>query len=198
MTHSDQTSPAAKSGKSPSRAEKDHIRANVRANRRTRPDEQRQQLAKRLREASHPALDSAQRVAFYVGVGDEPDTLPLINVLHDRGVVVLLPVVLSDFSLDWAEYEGPQSLEPAGYGLLEPTGTRLGPAAVADVDVVLAPALAIDKAGRRVGNGAGCYDRALSLVPADTPVLAVVFDDEILDGALPEDPHDRRVDAPLL
>ena len=169
----------------------------MREQRHSRTVEERQRFAARLVHAHHPALDSATSVALYVGVGDEPHTLPLVEALHNRGVRVLLPVVLPDFSLDWAQYEGAESLVPAGYGLLEPDGPRLGPAAVGTVDVVLAPALAVDQQGRRIGHGAGCYDRALTYVGAETPVLAIVFDDERLTQPLPEDPHDRRVDGLL-
>ncbi|MDX6723959.1 MAG: 5-formyltetrahydrofolate cyclo-ligase, partial [Solirubrobacteraceae bacterium] len=45
--------------------------------------------------------------------------------------------------------------------------------------------------GRRLGQGGGSYDRALARVAA--PVVAVVFDDEVLDEPIPVEPHDRRV-----
>jgi 5-formyltetrahydrofolate cyclo-ligase len=131
-------------------------------------------------------------------VGDEPDTGPLIAALHDQGITVLLPITLSDFSLDWAVYTGDANLVDARYGLREPTGHRLGVAALADVDVVLVPALAVDADGRRLGQGAGCYDRALTHVPPQVSVLAIVFDDERLTEQLPEEPHDRRVDGVVL
>jgi 5-formyltetrahydrofolate cyclo-ligase len=139
--------------------------------------------------------EGTRRVSCYIGVGDEPDTGPLIAALRDRGIEVLLPITLADFSLDWAVYSGDDDLVDAPYGLKEPVGPRLGVAALAEVDVVLVPALAVDAEGRRLGQGAGCYDRALQHVPASTPVLAVVFDDDRLTDPLPEEPHDRRVDG---
>jgi 5-formyltetrahydrofolate cyclo-ligase len=139
--------------------------------------------------------ESTRRVSCYVGVGDEPDTAPLIAALRSRDIEVLLPITLADFSLDWALYTGDDDLVDASYGLREPAGPRLGVAALAEVDVVLVPALSVDPEGRRLGQGAGCYDRALQHVPAGTPVLAVVFDDDRLADPLPEEPHDRRVDG---
>ena len=106
---------------------------------------------------------------------------------------MLLPVVLPGLDLDWAVYDGPDALGPGPRGLLEPVGARLGRQAIGDADVVLAPALAVDTAGRRLGQGGGCYDRALARVAAQTPVLAVVFAEEVVPGPLPEEPHDRRV-----
>jgi len=173
------------------------LRAMFRRTRAARPEAERAAFAQRLATVQPPALSRATVVSLFRGVGDEPDTRPMINELHRRGVRVLLPIVMPDWSLDWAEYVGEDALAPAGYGLLEPTGPRLGAAAIAEANVVIVPALAIDREGRRLGQGAGCYDRALTFVPTATPVLAVVFDDERLSDPLPEEPHDRRVDGVL-
>jgi len=59
---------------------------------------------------------------------------------------------------------------------------------------VLAPALAVDGAGHRLGQGGGSYDRALTRTSA--PVLAVVFDDELLES-VPVQRHDRPVGGTL-
>lgn len=68
--------------------------------------------------------------------------------------------------------------------------------ALADVDIVLVPALAVDGDGVRLGQGGGWYDRALAEFAQGVPVVAVVFDDEVLPGGmLPLEPHDRCVDA---
>ncbi len=180
----------------PSASAKQRLRTVIRAARSRRPAAERAAFAERLATWTPP--EGARRVSCFVGVGDEPDTRLLIAALTDRGVAVLLPITLSDFSLDWAVYAGHDQLVDARYGLREPTGPRLGTAALAEVDVVLVPALAIDTDGRRLGHGAGCYDRALLHVPAHTPVWGVVFDDERLTEPLPEEPHDRRVDGVLL
>ena len=61
----------------------------------------------------------------------------------------------------------------------------------------LVPALAVATAARGLGQGAGCYHRALQHVAAETPVWAIVFPGERLTDPLPEEPHDRRVDGVL-
>ncbi|WP_345743539.1 5-formyltetrahydrofolate cyclo-ligase [Streptomyces sp. ODS28] len=147
-----------------------------------------------------PELASARTVAAYVSVGSEPGTRPLLDALHERGVHVLLPVLMSDNDLDWGGYTGPESLEPAGRGLLEPSGPRFGPDAVTQADVVLLPGLAVDGRGLRMGRGGGSYDRVLARIEAGvragrTPVLAVLlYDGEVLDE-VPAEPHDRPVHA---
>lgn len=165
----------------------------MRAARAARPQSERAAFAERL--AAWIPPPGVDRITCFVGVGDEPDTGPLLRSLRAREIDVLLPITLADFSLDWARYTGDDDLVDARYGLREPTAPRLGPAGISSAGVVLIPALAVDGDGRRLGQGAGCYDRALTHVAASTPVLAVVFDDERLATALPEEPHDRRVDG---
>ena len=134
----------------------------------------------------------AATVAAYASVGTEPGTGVLLEDLLALGKRVILPVVQPDLDLDWAVYTGERSLAPAGRGLLEPTGVRLGPEAVATADVVVTPGLAVDWSGMRMGRGGGCYDRALGRVPVGTPVVTMLYDGEVLD-AVPSAAHDRRV-----
>ena len=175
--------------------DKKQLRAAIRARRATRSGEEQQAFAQELARWRPP--NGTIRVALFLGVGDEPDTRPLVDALRAAGIEVIVPITLDDFSLDWAVYTGPDDLADGRFGLREPTGPRLGAAAIGTADVVLVPGLAVDADGRRLGQGAGCYDRSLPHVAADTPVLAVVFPDERVAGPLPEEPHDRRVDGVL-
>nr|WP_284288248.1 5-formyltetrahydrofolate cyclo-ligase [Angustibacter aerolatus] len=98
---------------------------------------------------------TATTVATYAAVGREPPTAGLVAALHARGLQVLLPVVLPDLDLDWAQDDGVRRPGPDGPHVPEPGGARLGPHAVARADVVVAPALLVDRAGRRLGQGGG-------------------------------------------
>ena len=133
-------------------------------------------------------------VACYVSVGSEPGTGRLLGMLDDLGKRVLLPVLCPDYDLDWSVYSGDQGLTSAARGLVEPVGPRLGADAVAGADVVLAPALAVDHRGNRLGRGGGSYDRALARVPAGVPIAALLYDGEAV-AHLPSDPWDRPVTA---
>jgi 5-formyltetrahydrofolate cyclo-ligase len=141
-----------------------------------------------------PEVRRAATVAAYVSIGTEPGTGPLLDALTAMGRRVILPVVLPDLDLDWAVYDGPGTLARARRGLLEPTGPRLGLDAVATADVVLTPGLAVDRSGMRLGQGGGCYDRALGRVPVGTFTCTLLYDEELLD-VVPSAPHDRRVTA---
>jgi 5-formyltetrahydrofolate cyclo-ligase len=134
----------------------------------------------------------AATVAAYASVATEPGTGPLLDGLLATGRRVLLPVLLPDDDLDWAEHTGP--LARAARGLLQPAGPRLGPHAVATADVVIVPGLAVDATGMRLGRGGGSYDRALARVPVGTPVCVLLYDDEVVER-VPADSHDRGVTA---
>ncbi|MGW4228474.1 5-formyltetrahydrofolate cyclo-ligase [Streptomyces sp. NPDC004980] len=144
-----------------------------------------------------PEVTGARTVAAYVSVGREPGTHALLDTLRARGVRVLLPVLMPDNDLDWAAYEGAEHLVPAGRGLLEPDGVRLGPGAVLGADVVLLPGLAVDRRGMRLGRGGGSYDRVLarlSAAGANPALVVLLYDDEVV-AQVPEEPHDHPVDA---
>ena len=139
-----------------------------------------------------PEVRRAASVAAYVSIGTEPGTGLLLDELLGAGKRVLLPVVLPDLDLDWAVHDG--TLTEARRGLLEPTGPRLGVDAVAEADVVLVPGLAVSADGTRLGQGGGCYDRALVRVPPGTLTCVLLHDGEVgLD--VPAEAHDRRVGA---
>lgn len=141
-----------------------------------------------------PEVRRAATVAAYVSVGTEPGTGPLLDRLLAMGRRVVVPVLLPDYDLDWAVYDGPRSVVRARAGLLEPTGPRLGVEAVATADVVLTPGLAVDRTGLRMGRGGGCYDRVLGRVPVGTFTCTLLYAGELLDE-VPAAPHDRRVTA---
>ncbi|WP_432520384.1 5-formyltetrahydrofolate cyclo-ligase [Kineococcus sp. SYSU DK006] len=174
-------------------ARKARLRRDVRADRRTRDARAAAAVEADLARVllGCPLLAGAGRIACYSSLPGEPGTGALLAELHRHGVQVLLPHRTADDDLDWHRAGGAAG-EGAGAEAL------LGPEAVAAVDLVVVPALAVDTAGRRLGQGGGSYDRALRRVPARVPVLAVVHDEELLDAAitpLPSLPHDRLVHA---
>jgi 5-formyltetrahydrofolate cyclo-ligase len=172
------------------------LRKQLLAARSELPADQRRDAGRLIRDAllDLPELQMAGTVAAYYSVGTEPDTRGLVYALWKRGTYVLLPLLLPDGDLDWASYEGPDSLVPGPHGLAEPGEPPRGTDAVARADVVLAPALAVDRAGNRLGRGGGSYDRALARVGPLIPVIALLYDAELLSH-VPAEPHDTPVRA---
>ncbi|WP_067853037.1 5-formyltetrahydrofolate cyclo-ligase [Nocardia shimofusensis] len=129
----------------------------------------------------------------YVPVRGEPGSTAMLDELRADGGRVLLPVTGAPGALAWGEYTGADDLRPARYGLLEPVGPALGPEVVAEADLILLPALAVDRRGVRLGRGAGYYDRTLGAARPHARLVAVVRDEEFV-ASLPEEQHDVRVD----
>ena len=176
--------------------EKAVLRARLLAARSAMPAEERDEAGRGIRDAllGLAEVQMAGTIAAYYSVGSEPDTRRLVYALWKRGSYVLLPLLRPDGDLDWASYEGPDSLRPGPRGLLEPAEPPRGADAVARADIVLVPALAVDAAGNRLGRGGGSYDRALARVGPLIPVIALLYDGELLDQ-VPAEPHDTPVRA---
>ncbi|MCO5992874.1 5-formyltetrahydrofolate cyclo-ligase [Actinoallomurus rhizosphaericola] len=176
--------------------EKTALRSDLLAARaRLTPDE-RTAAGRLLRDTvlTLPEAEMAGTVAAYVSVGSEPATQSLLFALWKRGTYVLVPRLLPDRDLDWASYEGPDSLRPGPYGLLEPTEPARGPEAIRSADLVIVPALAVSSTGVRLGRGGGSYDRALTRVASSILTIAPVYDTELV-ASLPAEPHDLPVRA---
>jgi 5-formyltetrahydrofolate cyclo-ligase len=175
---------------------KPELRSRLVAARTSLSDASREAAGRALRDAvlSLPEVANAGTVAAYYSVGTEPISRGLVYALWKRGTYVLLPVLRADGDLDWASYEGPSSLAPGRFDLLEPSEVLRGVSAVSRADVVIAPALAVSAAGHRLGRGGGSYDRALSRVGGSILTLALVYDDELLPS-VPTEPHDVPVRA---
>ncbi len=138
--------------------------------------------------------DCAPLIAAYQPMRCEPGGAQLPETLARLGVRVLLPVLRPDMDLDWAEYASAKSLVPASRGLQEPVGPRLGRSVLRRASAILVPALAVDRQGRRLGRGGGSYDRALARRSPDVPVIALLYDGDLVDE-VPTEPHDQPVTA---
>jgi len=121
------------------------------------------------------------RVAAYESHPTEPPTHLLVDRLTAAGYEVVVGVTLPDLDLDWRV-----------------TGTppTLGLNAIHDAQVIVAPALAVDRTGNRLGQGGGSYDRALARRHSDALIVVLLHDDELLPAdAVPVDAHDIAVDV---
>jgi 5-formyltetrahydrofolate cyclo-ligase len=148
--------------------------------------------------ADLPQVRAASCVAAYASRPTEPDTTPLLERLAERGTRVLLPVLGTGLARDWAWFTTAADLQVRAPGRPpEPSGPTLGPEALAQAEVVIAPALAVDTSGGRLGQGGGWYDRVLANARPDALVVAMVFPDEVYDAderPVPRQDHDRPVD----
>ena len=109
-----------------------------------------------------PELAGSLRIGAYLGIRGEVDPSAL---LHGERLEVALPVTTAGEPLRFVVPAGP--LEEGPYGIRQPgEGTEVTPL---DLDVVVVPAVAVDRAGHRVGHGAGCYARTVADRRKHTP-----------------------------
>jgi 5-formyltetrahydrofolate cyclo-ligase len=139
-------------------------------------------------------ISSARVIASYISYGDEPNTFELNKAIIAAGKKLLLPRIIEgngEPRLEWVPWNGDsQSLKERGR-ILEP----IGPAETdqKQIDVVIVPALRVDRDGYRLGQGGGFYDRALAQISAWT--IALIYPEEISGQSLPRESHDIPVNA---
>jgi 5-formyltetrahydrofolate cyclo-ligase len=132
----------------------------------------------------HSAYGGQPCVAIYRSLPLEPPTKALARMLQARDLPVIVPEMLDDMELDWHMLRSDGSEGPA-----------LGLAAIGEALLILTPGLAVDHSGTRLGQGGGCYDRALARRHPDVIAVAIVNNEEYAAWPLPRDTHDVRVNA---
>ncbi|GAA3514209.1 5-formyltetrahydrofolate cyclo-ligase [Streptosporangium album] len=171
------------------------LRAEIETARASIPEDERHSASVRTREMllDRPWVQMAGLVACYWSIGTEPATHGLVFALWKHGATVILPVLRDDHDLDWAVYDGPDTLAPGRFGIMEPVDTRRGVDAIRTAALVIVPALAVDRStGVRLGRGGGSYDRALARVGPNVPTVALLHEGELREG-VPAEPHDLPV-----
>ncbi|MEZ5166903.1 MAG: 5-formyltetrahydrofolate cyclo-ligase [Acidimicrobiales bacterium] len=123
-------------------------------------------MAVLTRLARLPVLRAARLVAGYRATQGEIDIDAALVLLHDWGATVTVPRVEGD-DLAFLPWEPDTQTRPGAFGIPEPVGGRSR--SLARHDIVLAPLVAFDDTGRRLGQGGGFYDRALAACADSRP-----------------------------
>lgn len=125
-------------------------------------------------------------VVGFLAMGDEIDISPL--VAQHPGIRFGLTRTAPGLRLTVHDFSGPR--ERHRFGFDQPAADS-PVIALADIDLVLVPGLAFGPDGRRLGRGAGYYDRFLHEVRATT--MGLTTRDRVRPD-LPLEPHDVRMD----
>lgn len=170
------------------------VRDHVRAARDLLPAPERARASERIadRVAGLPELRRANTVMAFWSFGSEVDTAPLIAALHGDGKRVALPRIVEG-DLEPRGYVPGDPVNETAFGAWEPSGAlAMDPAAI---DVIVTPAVAFDRSGRRVGYGGGFYDRFFLRTGPGAVRVGIGFDLQLVDVDLPGGHFDLPVDV---
>jgi 5-formyltetrahydrofolate cyclo-ligase len=145
---------------------------------------------------SREEFQKADRILIYLSKDGEVDTDNLLGRAFELGKRVCVPVVDRESDeLRVSELPGPDvSFRLGAFGVREPVEEDLNFVPPDQIDLVIAPGLAFDRRGGRIGYGKGYYDRLLNRLGSQVPRIALAFDFQVLD-TVPQDENDIRVDA---
>ena len=135
--------------------------------------------------------------ALFVPTPLEPDMSLTLGLFECS----LLPVLLDEAGAPlgeprWGLWEAGRALVTLGRPPAQPDGEARGAESLKEADLIVIPALAASADGTRLGQGGGWYDLALMQRSPGVPVVAAIFDDEVVEaGIIPAEPHDIPVDA---
>lgn len=142
---------------------------------------------------AHRAYQNAKVVFVYSAFGPELSLAELILDAQAQGKMVAYPVCDGRGGMCAAAPVDDRYFQVAFYGIKEPILAHSLIIPPSQFDLVLAPGVAFDRAGKRIGYGAGYYDRFLPLC-TKAFVLGVAFEEQMFDF-ISADPHDRPMHA---
>ena len=152
---------------------------------------------RRIAFSAAPAVLSNQFIAGrtvsgYIPVGSEADPRTLLSIASAAGCNTALPFVTGRSSpMQFLRWSPGDSLHEGPFGLMQPSGD----AELCQPDVILTPLVAFDRSLMRLGQGAGHYDRALSLL--DSAFIVGIAWSIQEASLLPADPWDIPLNAVL-
>jgi 5-formyltetrahydrofolate cyclo-ligase len=173
------------------RRRKSELRRQMRELREAIPPDERARRSRAIgdRLFTLPEMGEAGTLLLFSSFGGEVDTSSMIERAHAEGRRVLLPYVDGE-AMEAAEHAPGDELVPSSYGAGEPA--RREPADPQAIDAVIAPGLAFDRAGRRLGYGGGFYDRWLRRSRSDAVRIGICFAHQVVDR-VPAGSSDERV-----
>lgn len=168
--------------------EKSDIRRKMKSLRTMLSDEEKalaaDEVFARLEETA--AFMLADNILMYHSLPDELSTVNFLKKWHNKKHFFLPRV--NGVNLEILPYDE-SSLEIGAFDIEEPTGSNLTD--VADIELMVIPAVAFDRSCNRLGRGKGYYDRLLNSSKALK--VGVGYDFQLLDE-IPCEPHDVPMD----
>ena len=175
---------------------KERIRREALARRDAMPPEMRQAAAQAIAAREFPlAIAPGAIVSGFIALKSEINPLPLMQKLAGQGARLALPAIAGRGEpLILRAWEPGAPLGRGQWGIREPTAD----AAEVEPDILLVPLLVFDRAGHRIGYGAGYYDLTIARLRARKAVMAVGVAFAVQEVAtVPATARDARLDLVL-
>jgi 5-formyltetrahydrofolate cyclo-ligase len=172
------------------------LRAEALARRDALPADTRAQAAEAIAHRAFPlAVKPGTIVSGFMAMRTEINPLPLMRKLAEAGAQVALPAIKGrGHPLIMRAYKFGDALARGQWGIREP----MPEAGEVAPDILLVPLAAFDRAGHRIGYGAGYYDMTIHALRARKHIAAVglAFAAQEI-AAVPATPRDERLDFVL-
>ena len=167
--------------------EREELRVQIKLKRQEASMLQVLELSARISERiiAMPEYRAAKRIFCYYALSMEVQTAGLIREMLREGKEVYLPVTGKDNSIKAVRLSRPEALHKGAFRVMEPDGDEeIDPAGL---DLILTPGLAFDRAGGRIGYGAGCFDRFLPRCRG--LIVGLALEMQMVER-VPMEPHD--------
>ena len=138
-------------------------------------------------------FQQAREIACFLSLPQEIVTDELLAACRAQKKRISVPVWhAATRTYILARLDDPQALIPGPHGVPEPSGWQEVDPQI--VDLLIIPGMAFDRRGGRLGYGKGYYDRILATCRATCVKIGVGYAWQVIDGDLPLDSHDVRMD----
>lgn len=131
-------------------------------------------------------------VTLFGGMASEPNLLPLLPWLRERGMRVAFFAIEGGAMTPYL-VQDEQDLVPGKLGVLEPWREARARLSLSDITVAFVPGMAFSLVdGTRLGRGKGYYDRALAQMQDTTRCIGVCYHAQLMPS-VPREPHDHSM-----
>ena len=139
-------------------------------------------------------LSVCQNIMFVLSFGNEVRTDEMIKRSLKDGKQVYVPrLITKERRLEVCEItDMDQEFELGSYDIREPSRSNSKVVSPSKIDAVIAPGLAFDRSGARIGFGGGYFDWIFKQLPDEALRLGIAYEFQVGDS-IPQDSWDERV-----
>ena len=179
---------------------KDDIRKELLRRLRDQDPSLREERSRKIQEKllSSEEFQVSKTVMTYVSLPQEVNTEEINKKAQEQGKRMVVPYIgPNSRDITAVEFTSIENLEKGPFGIYQPAAATVKEMPLAEIDLIVIPAIAYDKNNMRLGRGKGFYDRFLSLEDLySKPTIGLAFNFQVIDY-IPSDPHDVPVSRVL-